>query len=186
MTSPPKPARTAGQKARANGQTFETRLDWQHEQYRARGAAVHRNGPPVRPVKVGARVLFQTVGVGPPDYTVWADGRCYVFDAKFTEDPAWPLSKLEEHQAKALDAITVASRGRTITGLVVGLSGGARVFWIDWPALSATWWRWFRTPRVGPGEGSLTAEGCARFGWECSGADWLAAVSTLRAAPISG
>jgi len=172
--------RTSGRKARANGESFEARLDWQHAQYRARGVAVLRQGPPSRPVRatMGGRstILLLPLGDAPPDFLAIADGITYLFDAKSQEEGPWPLSKLEPHQARALDAATLAGCGHVVAGIVLSLEGGRRVFWCPWTALAPLWWAWHR--RVGTaarGTASLSAEDCGRIGRECSGADWLAA-----------
>ena len=70
--------RAGGSAAKTHGDALEQRLDWQHQQYRARGVYVVRQGPPSRPVRaiVGgvSRIVAIPLGDGPPDYLSVASG----------------------------------------------------------------------------------------------------------------
>lgn len=174
--------RASGRKAHDNGETFEARLDWQHAQYRARGVAVLRQGPPSRPVRATlagrSAVLLLPLGDAPPDFLAIADGTTYLFDAKSQEEGPWPLARLEEHQARALDAATLAGCGRVVAGVVLSMERGRRVWWLGWRELAPLWWAWRRRVGVAPrGSASLSAEDCGRIGRECGGVDWLGAIS---------
>lgn len=187
MTSKPT-RRAAGRKAQSNGQTFEDRLNWQHQQYRARGAAVRHNGPPSRPVRaiVAGRPMVVGLPLGPGwlDYSVVCDGWIYEFDAKSVESGPWPFDSLEEHQARSLDEATTAGRGRVIAGIVLSMEGGRRVFWCPWTRLAPKWWAWKRRIGVAPrGTASLSAEDCAAIGRECSGVDWMAVAGAMHISP---
>ena len=165
--------RRAGARARTNGDAFEARLNRIHAGYVARGAAVFPQGPPSRPVKIGARVLLQPTDDGPPDYLSISEGVCYLFDAKSSETDRWALGGLKLHQAQHLDLASRAGRGHVVCGVVLSLSRGLSVWWLGWDRLGPLWWRWWATERARAGEGYLDAEKCAAIGRECPGADWL-------------
>lgn len=169
----------AGDLARYNGRSFEGALDAQHKRYARSGVSVVRLGPPVEPVKIGARLLFRATGPGPVDYLAVAGAMDFVFDAKSTAKDYFPLNALPEHQARYLDEVTAAATdGHVVGGLVVRVADlGA--WWLPWRALAPLWWAWFRAPKAPRGTASLTLAQLHEVGRRLDGVEWLSAASAM-------
>ena len=165
----------SGRKAQQNGDGFERALNNMHRIYAQRTppAYVVRLGPPMRARSVGKKVSFFPTDEGPPDYLAVCGPFTYIFEAKYTEDEAFPLGKLMQHQAQQLtDAERAGSN--VISGVVVQI-GRVGVWWISWRSLGPLWWRWNAVAVAKRGEGSITPDDADRIGRRCVGMDWLTA-----------
>lgn len=86
---------------------------------------------------------------GPPDFLgvigqPGATSRAVVFDAKSTEDDAWPFALLEHHQAQDLHA--AMDRG-ALSFLAIKTRRGP--YLLMWEHLEDRWWTWWQTYRKG-------------------------------------
>ncbi len=165
--------RRAGAQAKANGDSFESRLNAMHRFYEGRGAYVQKTGPPVRYVLRGTTPTPIVDGVGPPDYIAVFGGWTYAFEAKHSDESALKLGAIQPHQAEALTRIAAAGT-HVLAGVVVEL-GREGVWFVDWRLAGPRWWSWYNTARARPGEGSWGPDDCDQLGRRCEGLDWMAA-----------
>lgn len=145
------------------GKGWETRLDFQHDEYRRERRGVFFHAHPEVKVIAGKAIRSK----GPPDYFGVADGVAYLFDAKKVEGPRFALSNIKPHQAKALEA-WMCHTGDSGVALKIG----ARTFWIPWEELNGLWWAWHEARGARASVDVAWLETHARdMG---GGADWLA------------
>ena len=170
------PRAQSGRKAQQNGDGFERALNNMNLLYGRRSDPRvwwARLGPPMRARSVGGRVSFFPEKEGPPDYLAVCGPYTYLFEAKATQEAAWPLGMLEEHQAQQLTDAEKAGK-HVIAGVLVQISR-VGIWWLPWRSLGPLWWRWNSVARAKPGEGALTPDDCDRIGRRCVGMDWLSA-----------
>lgn len=165
--------RKAGAQAKANGDSFEGRLNAMHRFYEGRGAYVQKTGPPVRYVMRGDKLTPIVNGYGPPDYLAVFGAWTYAFEAKHCDGGALKLGAILKHQADALTAISAAGT-HVLAGVVVEL-GREGTYWLDWRLAGPRWYLWYKTARARSGEGSWGPDDCDLMGRRCVGLDWMAA-----------
>lgn len=138
----------------ARGLAWQAQLDRLHDRYARDGTArIWRTCAPVRVLADrGATFEAAWAGNGPPDYLgVLGNSRAISFDAKDCAGSRFPLSQIERHQARDLEAMHL--RGGH-AGIALCLAGDA--YWLDWTQLGPIFWAWFqRSGRAGRGEASL-------------------------------
>jgi len=163
------------------GRMWEDRLEAMHAVYMARGRAyVQRNGAPA--IATGrtdarGRLVMIATDRAPPDYTVIAEGRALVLDAKSCASGRWALSNIHDHQADAFD---LAERAGGIGGILLWMEEGRRMHALLWRDIATMWWQW-RRGNAARGEASLTDERAGELAvYSGRDADYLGAV--LRAA----
>ncbi|MCP4307289.1 MAG: hypothetical protein GY788_20955 [bacterium] len=167
------------------GLAWEQMLSDANYRYQAKGDACVWKTHPEAFLRQG-RLAYKAKG--PPDYMgALAGGRAVVFEAKrcAAGTKRWPLSKLLEHQAGALDryaalgAITFVALRWGRVGWLLPWAHGPRLLAPDLPEL---WQRWSaraheRHPeRMPKGWASLTREQVEQMGVEITGGAWLDAV----------
>lgn len=164
--------------SRANlGRAWEARLlAWHHAYKKAGEAFVVQAPPPVKMISkpVKGRFMAAHMKEGPPDFVGVALRRAVCFDAKHTEAARWPLSELQPHQARDLDA---ASKAGAFAFVALEFEGQGWV--LPWEALGPAWVAW-AAGRARRGQASLSAHDIAALGIPMDPKEgWLPAVRHL-------
>lgn len=176
------------------GRDLEVALDNQHRIYELQRLASvldipTRFKPIGRAGKTGGSLIVVPEHSGDPDYHVQSAGVSYLFDAKSTELPRWPLDKLTEDQAARFDR-HVEQGGRAFVLLqfatvVVGQPARWLLPWLRFAgAESGLRDRWNAARAIRAGEGkkplgwaSVGVAECRAIGAPVRGFDWLSAAS---------
>lgn len=168
------------------GDDWENKLDTRHDLYARLGQAVAvRAFAPHRQIRrlSGAQAVVVFTGKGPVDYVIATKSTTYHLDAKDCADVSWPLSKLDDHQAAHLDAVT-SLRSDHVGGILLrlGIEASPRAWFVPWrPGLRDRWYAWHdATGRAKPGTASLSLPWLAANAIPMrDGTDWLSAVGTF-------
>lgn len=175
---PQKPRSTRQRSPKALGDSFEARLQTQHDIYALTGTCYVVAVPPAIVIEQRlpkGKIIGRIKGKGPPDYSAIVRGQAVVFDAKSTVAKSWDFDGLAEHQAEHFDRAQAAGG---YSFVLLSMSG--RVWLLPWLDLGALWWAWWKTPgRAKAGTASLSAADLARIGHRCQGADWAPVAARL-------
>ena len=163
------------------GRAWQLLLEHWHDRYRREcRAVIHPTPPEVRLLtEVSAQGTFRACfrGQGPPDYTgtLAPSGRSVSADAKDCAGTRWPLSKLEAHQAKDLEACHLAG-GLALVLLRLGRGYRAPCWSLPWETLREWYWRW-KEGEAARGQASLGPADCDAIGHRMpEPGDWLGAL----------
>ena len=166
------------------GMAWQSQIDAAHYLYeRAARASCVQNPAPMKPLGKAVRGVFRAVYIaaGPPDYTVQASGVSFLLEAKSIDsDDAFPLARLELHQADRMDRHT-AQLGHAF--VLLRLKGAPWL--LPWAQLGPLWRAWHAVQLAGgrakAGTASLDDTALAKVGVRLRSADWLdAAIAVAR------
>jgi penicillin-binding protein-related factor A (putative recombinase) len=168
------------------GDDWEAVLDARHDHYGRLGLAVavraYAPHKQIRRLK-GAQAVVVFTGKGPVDYVIATRSVTFHLDAKDCAALAWPLAKLEDHQARHLDAVT-SLRSDHVGGILLrlGIEASPRQWFVPWrPGLRERWHAWNDAPgRAKPGTASIALPWLAANAIPMrDGTDWLSGVRTF-------
>jgi hypothetical protein len=174
------------------GVEWQRILEGWHDTYRRdRRAVVWPTPPRVRVLsRVSPAGQFRAAWAaeGPPDYAGVLEprGRAVVFDAKDCQAERWPLSSLERHQARDLEAVHAAGGFAFVALRFAGHLGagtprrvegprGDEAWVLPWATLGPLYWTWYDGDAE-RGQASISRARVSNLGWRMPEiGDWLGA-----------